>query len=396
MGTYIRELTEALLEDTNIILYVVNYHDGGYKEFFIETISYRYFKIHIPAPRLTSPQNKLFEKRYASTVVKLLSFIIPKERDIVFQMNYIDDLPIVKKLKEVYKHPVISVVHFAQWQQLFNGNKKMLQGLNIDEPANNIEYTLFLEKEMYKVSDHIVSITRYMKDFLTEHYEIAADKITIVRNGINYNRFIPITNQEKLDIKHRLGFKPSEKIILYSGRIDPAKGIFFLLEAFEELCRSEDNLRLVIIGHGNINECFQKYNSYYGKITFTGFLPLEKVTTFYSVADVGVFPSLFEQCSYTVLAMIANRIPLILSRVDGLNEILDDNQCMFLEPVISDQGDFTFNIKDLSDAILELTYNKNFRDELVFNSYKVLIERFTSRSMAEEMNNLLLNVTNNC
>ena len=100
--------------------------------------------------------------------MKLLSPFIP-EKDVIFQLNYIDDLQIGKLLKERYDHPVISVVHFAQYQQLFNGNRNKLNGLNIDNPSDNVEYTLFTEKELYRISDHIVSVTGYMKDFLV-HY----------------------------------------------------------------------------------------------------------------------------------------------------------------------------------------------------------------------------------
>lgn len=394
MGTYIRELTEALLENTDIILYVVTYRDSEFKEFTIETISSRYFKIQIPAPKITSPQNNLFEKRYSSTVVKMLSGVIPKKGDIVFQMNYIDDLPIIIKLKEEYDHPVITVIHFAQWQQLFNGNRQKISGLNINKPENNIEYTLFKEREMYQASDHIVSITNYMKDFLVEHYDVIPDKIALVRNGINYKRFHTISPEEKSLLKHNLGFSPQEKIILFSGRIDPAKGVFFLLEAFEQACKYADNLRLVLMGQGNIQDCFHKYQSYYGKITFTGFLPSDQVMAFYRITDIGVFPSLFEQCPYTVLEMIANRIPLIMSNINGLKEILDGSQCVFIDPVISENGEISLNNKELANAILTLAGDAQLSKELALSSYKTLVDNFSTDRMASEMNKLYSELLN--
>jgi glycosyltransferase len=388
MGTYIRELTEALHVYTDVILYIVTYHKSECNEFSIETISSRYFKINIPSPRLSSHQNNLFEKRYSSIVVKLLSDVIPKDGDVVFQMNYIDDLPIIKKLKEKYKHKVISVVHCAQWQQLFNGNRQKLIGLNINHPENNIEFTLFNEKEMYHVSDRIVSITSYMKDFLVEHYGITPYKINIIPNGINFSRFQILSQEEKLKRKHNLGFSPYEKIILFSGRIDPGKGIFFLLDAFVDVCNHRDDLRLVLLGQGDIQECLAKYQSFYGKITFTGFLPSDQVMAFYQIADIGVVPSIYEQCPYTVLEMMAYKIPLILSRIDGLNEIFNEDQCVFIEPLVTNEGDLSFDKKEFSNAILALVTNNQRAKKIALNSYRNLINNFSSSRLATEMNNV--------
>lgn len=393
MGTYIRELTNALLAHTNIKVYLVTYHCSECKEFSIETISSRFFKIYIPSPKQSSPQNNQSEKRYASSLVNLLSDVIPKDEEILFQMNYIDDLPIIKRLKEKYTHPVIGLVHFAQWQQLFIGNKRKLIGLNIDVPTNNIEFTLFREKEMYQVSDHIISVTRYMKDFLMEEYGIIPDKIDIVPNGLDFSRFQKVSREEKLKLKYNLGFDPHEKIILFSGRIDPCKGIFFLIDAFIDACKYTDNLRLIIIGQGDIQDCLKRYNSYYGKIIFTGFLPSEKVMEFYQIADAGVVPSVYDHCPYTVLEMMAYKIPLILSRIDGLKELLDDNQCVFIDPIISDDGEISFDKKDIADAILSLVNDEEKAKRLTRNYPELIRTRFSGKRMAGEMYSVLKSIS---
>jgi hypothetical protein len=57
IGTYIRELTNALLIHTNISVYIVTYHCSKFKEFSIETISSRFFKINIPSPKVSTSQD---------------------------------------------------------------------------------------------------------------------------------------------------------------------------------------------------------------------------------------------------------------------------------------------------------------------------------------------------
>ena len=392
IGTYIRELTGALLEHTDVNLYLVSYMDNEAKEFSIETVSTRYSKITIPAPIHFSLKNNLFEKRYAAVVVNLLSGVIQKSGKAVFQMNYIDDLPIIERLKETYTYPVISVVHFAQWQQIFMANKRKLEGLDIEDPANNIEFTLNREKKMYGLSDHVVSVTRYMKDFLADEYGIDPNKITVIPNGLDHAKTSETSEEEKSVLKAELGFGPEEKIIVFSGRVDQCKGIYFMIDAFLEACKYRDDLRLVVIGQGDIQGCMNKTLHSYGKITYTGFVPSDKVMEFYKTADAGVVPSIYDHCPYTVLEMMAHKIPLILSRINGLDEILEDGQCLFVDPIIGEDGEMSFDTEEIAKSILSVIGNEE-KGKALASGYPGLIRtRFSSKRMATELYAVLENL----
>ena len=393
IGTYIRELTESLLKIEGIKIFLISYHNINCKELSFTTISDRYTEINIPSPLFHMSQNNSFDKRYASSVVRLLSDFIPQNGKVVFQMNYLDDLSIANKLKEKYKYPVISIVHFTQWQQLFVGNRKKLSGLNIDQPSNNIEFTLSREKEMYRVSDHIVSVTRYMKDFLINDYSINPEKITVIPNGLDYSKYGTISKDERNSLKQRLGFGKDEIIVLFSGRIDPCKGIFYLLEAFEEACKHNHSLRLVLLGQGNIQDCLKRYKSFFGKITYTGFLPSKQVLTFYQIADIGIIPSIYDHCPYVALEMIGHNIPLIISNTEGLNEILTDNQSVYLTPVFDSEGNITFDKIELAGAILSLLGDDKLKADLITADYPYLIKtRFSAKRMSKEFSSALLRI----
>ena len=388
IGTYISELTDALLKIGDIKIFLVNYNNVISKEFIVKLNTECFTEICIPSPSLLISQSNSYDRKCATSVVRLLSDFIPQNGNVIFLINYLDDLSIAIKLKEKYYYPVISIVHFAMWQQLFAGNRKKLVGLNIDQPANNIEFTLSREKEFYKVSDHVVSVTSYMKDFLLKEYGINSEKITVIPNGLDFNKYKLISEEDRNTLRQKLGFGKKDIIVLFSGRIDSCKGIFFLLEAFEKACKQNQNLKLVLLGQGNIQDCQKKLQTSFGKVIYTGFLSRELVSSFYHAADMGIVPSIYDHCPYTVLEMMANKIPLIVSQTNGLDEILDDNKCLFVNPVLSDEGDVSFNLDELSEAILLMVKNKPLRNEFVRNSYKNLIRRFASSRMAEEMNNL--------
>jgi len=388
IGTYLHELTEALLSYPNLKIVLVSYKSSDAKEISILKTTDRYIEIKIPQPLIPNKQNNAFENKYASVVIKLLFDIIPRNESVIFQFNYIDDLPILLKIRECFGFPVISIVHFAQFQQIFEGNIMKIAGLNLDKPTNNIEFTLSQEREMYRQSDHIVSVTNYMKEFLITEYGIRPDKIAVIKNGLNQINNNQVSEEEKAEIKRRLGFGEHEVIILFSGRIDPCKGINFLLEAFEQACRRNNLLRLVLLGQGSIQDCQKKIQSCFGKVTYTGFLPKETVRQFYKIAEIGISPSVYDHCPYAVLEMMANRIPLILSRINGLDELLSDDECLFINPVISSGGDITFSIEEMTDSILSLAADKDLRTRLAEKSYKTFERRFTAEGMAEEMHSL--------
>lgn len=390
IGTYIRELTDALLKKHDIIIYLVSYKDSSVKELNVIKVSERYFQIRIPLPcnQLKPPND--FDRQYASVITKLLSGFIPCS-GVIFQMNYIDDLPLIEILKERYPHPIVSVLHFFQWEELFNGNIKKLNHLNFDNPSNNIEYTIHIEKRMYEISDHVIVINPFMRDFIVEKYKIKASKISLIRNGIDFNKFQKLTAKAKNLSKQRLGFNSKDKIILFSGRIDPDKGVFFLSEAFIEACKVRNDLRLVFAGQGSINELLLKNEIFAGRITFTGYLSPEKLSEYYQIADIGVVPSIYEPCSYSRLEMIASGIPLILSKIIGFNEMTDD-ECLFINPCPNDDGEISFDTHEFCKAILLLTDNVNLAKKISANAYESMIKLHEASVIAEEMANLYNNL----
>ncbi len=388
IGTYLHELTEALLSYPNLKIVLVSYKSSDIKEISKLKTTDCHVEIKIPQPLIPIKQNNAFENKYASAVNKLLLKMIPRNGQVIFQFNYIDDLPFLLKAKEYFDFPVISVVHFAQFQQIFEGKIMKIAGLNLDKPTDNIEFTLSQEREMYRQSDHIVSVTGYMKEFLINEYGIKPDKINVIKNGLNQINNDQVSEEEKAGIKRRFGFGKNEIILLFSGRIDPCKGISYLMESFEQACRKNNSLRLVMLGQGSIQDCQKKIQTCFGKVTYTGFLPRETVIQFYKIADIGISPSVYDHCPYSVLEMMANRIPLIMTRINGLDELLSDEECVFINPVFSSEGDITFSIEEMTDSILSLAADKERRTRLAAKSYKTYERKFTAAGMAEEMHKL--------
>jgi glycosyltransferase len=386
IGTYVKQLTNSLLEYSNVNVYIVNYFSKN-KEFSKVLVKPRYTIIDIPQPLILLNLNEIQNEKYLHIISGLLTEIVKGQNNVVFQANDYIALTIVKHLKGKFNYPLVSVVHSAQWQMIFNGNKKKFINTLNDRKSNEVvSKYLSKEKELYEMSDRIVSVTSYMKDFLVHFYNIDNDKISIAPNGFEENINPPPKNKGSL--KRENGFLPEEKIIVFSGRLDKSKGYSFLLEAFAEVVKQYNNIRLLIIGDGEINTCFNYCKNIWGKVTFTGYVQKEQLFKFYQIADMGIIPSIYDHCPYSVLEMISFRIPLIMSNIEGLNEILTDNQCLFVNPEILQNGEISFNIKDIAEAILFIIQNKTTAIKMANRAYEVIDSKFSAQKMAKSMEEL--------
>jgi len=138
-----------------------------------------------------------------------------------------------------------------------------------------------------------------------------------------------------------------------------------------------------VVGQGDIQECLQKYQLFYGKITFTGFLTQKQIMPFYQIADVGVNPSVYDHCPYTILEMMSNKIPLIISKINGLDEILNEEECIFIEPEIDIIGNFSLPIQKLANAIIHLTNNESIANALSEVAYLKVLSKHSILEMGK-------------
>jgi len=388
VGTYLKQLSYSLMKYEILNIFIVNYMSDRHKEIKIISELPRYTEIYIPPPCIPFKSEK-HEQKYADRIVDFLIPFIHRNPYHIVHVNYFDSLWIVESLKSRFSSKVISVIHIAQWQFEYNGNKKKL--LKNWTLSNNFVGMKSIEKEkrLYEISDKIITVTSYMKSFIMNYYQIPEDKLIVIYNGINISGFIKLSDKDKEVLKQSFGFRKDEKIILYAGRLEDSKGVNFLINAFIEVIEQYSNVRLVIAGDDTGKEKISQYlsqcNNLWGKITFTGFLEKKLLEKIYQIADIGVIPSIYDQCSYVALEMIGYNIPLIISDTDGLNEILKKNQAIFLNQSIDNEGNVFFERNEISNAILTLLKDDgSITNSLTYNYSNILRTRFSSDRMGKE------------
>ena len=115
-----------------------------------------------------------------------------------------------------------------------------------------------------------------------------------------------------------------------------AKGLSYLFMAMGQLIKKIPNCRLVMAGNGNFESLINLTKNISGHVSFLGFIPFEDVVSLCHEADIGVIPSLQEQCSYVALEMMHCGLPVVASDIGGLKEIFVHKQDAMLINIIPD------------------------------------------------------------
>jgi len=176
-----------------------------------------------------------------------------------------------------------------------------------------------------RFADHIIAVTRSEEIFLRYHFRIAGEKISVIPNGVDIQRFLNLPDPAPLKEKFGLDGFP---LVLFVGRIEEKKGIQFLLRACQPLIDAMLGFKLLVVGEdwGYMN-VLKELGSDLGiasNVIFTGRLNEEDLLRAYNLCDLVVLPSLGEATGLTLLEAMASRKPVVASRLGPIEEIVDD------------------------------------------------------------------------
>jgi len=157
------------------------------------------------------------------------------------------------------------------------------------------------------------------------------------------------------------------------GRLTPVKGHIYLLQALKALPLPD--LRLHVLGDGELRGELEKFSQEHGvsaRVRFLGFRA--DADRFVRSLDAMVMPSLHEGFPYTMLEAGYWGVPLIASRVGGVQEAFHEpHECLFVEPR---------NVGQLKDAMLRLYRDSALRREIGQNARRKVMGHFLIDAMA--------------
>jgi len=362
VGTFIKQLSLGLASISNINVFklVIGITKG--QSVSINRIdNITFFEIPVKEND-TGIDTKVNQEKVSKNIARIISQYISPSYMTIIHMNYIFQYFIAIALKKVLKGKIIFTQHVFVYENILQENY------------------FDTEVETYKAVDKIVTVTKHGKKHL-EDKGIDSNKIEVIYNGISPDILKPKINNK---ILKKYGLKHNEKIILYSGRIDPIKGLDYMCLAMEKLLTQLPDCRLVIAGNGNYESLINSSKKFAANISFLGFLPFEDIVALYHKATIGVIPSLEEQCSYVALEMLHCGLPVVASNLGGLKEIFVHGENALLANIVSDRTNMygvAPKTNDLDQYMHQLLSNQDLREKYSVHAIQRANSLFTAEIM---------------
>jgi glycosyltransferase involved in cell wall biosynthesis len=145
-----------------------------------------------------------------------------------------------------------------------------------------------------------------------------AGRYTVVRNGVDRDRFTRAGDAERVAARHALGLDPAAPLAVCVGRVTRQKGQDVLLAAWPQVRHACPDAGLALIGAGDMLADLR--STPHPGVTFAG--AVDDVRTWLAASDLVVLPSRWEGLPMTVLEAFATGRPVVASRVPGLAEVV--------------------------------------------------------------------------
>lgn len=153
----------------------------------------------------------------------------------------------------------------------------------------------------------------------------------------NATDLVPLPDEPDLELRRQYGILGDEAVLLFVGRIDPIKNIFFTLEALVHLKKLGVPYKMLYVGSGPAAaELEQKIRAkgLSDRILMPGrIVDRTMLARHYRLADLFLFPSLYDASSLVQIEAASQKTPAVFLRgaatadtiTDGVNGFLSDN-----------------------------------------------------------------------
>lgn len=227
-----------------------------------------------------------------------------------------------------------------------------------------------------------VAMSECVKRSASKHLAIPPSKISTIYGMVDEKR-LEASTPKVTQQRKRLGLTKESKVILNVARLDKQKGQINLIQAFALSGLQHKNTHLVIVGHGSERANLESAISKLG-LPHTVHLVGEEadVANYLRMADIFVFPSLYEGFGLALAEAMLAGLPCIANRIEPITEIIrNENEGWLLD---------TGNVHQLANAMSILMQDENWR-KAIGQKGQISAKRFSSSLLIPEWEKLYSN-----
>jgi glycosyltransferase involved in cell wall biosynthesis len=242
--------------------------------------------------------------------------VILNKRKRIDLLNFFHILSALKKIRPQIIHTHLGGDYYGGWAAKILRIPVTIStehNINSDEkPWKNI-----LKRISGRIIDEVVAVSNAVKNDIVSRYNIPMEKISVIRNGVNIDKFLKLTKNLPTN-----KFGKSNQTLVFGtmGRLTPQKGQAILIEAWKSV---RPGVNCLIAGTGPLAEVLTekiKKEGLENKIKLVGSVD---APAFLNSLDAFVFPSLWEGLGLALLEAGLIGLPIIASKISAITEIID-------------------------------------------------------------------------
>lgn len=278
--------------------------------------------------------------------------------------------------------PLVSHIHGATFSAYFPAPLKFGE-MTLDYSRRSVYSALIRERLLWRSADRLLAVSSSLRKDLITSYNMPAEKISVVYNGIDERIFRPVDGSP---LKRTLGLE-GKRVVLFVGHFGLRKGLLHLIKAMQFVAAKEKDSMLVCIGgppswrnddeHAGVITSFIEKAGLKGKVILLNKVPNSQLPAYYALADIFVLPSFYEAFAKVIIEAMACERPVVATRLGGNLDAIEDGRTGLL----AEYG----NARDFADCILSILGDNKTAESMGKKGRERVVENFTWKAVAERI-----------
>ena len=244
---------------------------------------------------------------------------------------------VVAELCQRLHHDAIDVLHTHSYKPniygriagvLHGGPRLVSHYHNIYDEKWNGDGTLVYEQMLAPRTDRLVACSQAVADHLTQRLALPADRVDVISNGVDLERFAAVRPGAGAAMRARLGIDPAAPVIGMVGRVSRQKAQDVLLHAARLVLDRCPNVAFLIAGGTQEPDFEADVRALVGELGLSSHVRfaghVADVASLYAALDVLAAPSRWEGYGLVLTEAMAAGVPIVASDLGAIREVTGD------------------------------------------------------------------------
>lgn len=249
-------------------------------------------------------------------------------------------------------------------------------------PVNRSKKAIYLQQLFAKVADKVVGIAPTVVNYLRDTVKLPESKLVLINNGVNTPRVV--LNRELEKLKSEFGIQEGDLIIGSAGRFyNEVKRFTDIIDAIKII--NNPKVKFLLLGQGQDQDLIiqkAKLLKVEDQLILAGFQ--SDTAPYFQLMDIFCIVSAHEGFGLVAAEAMLHHLPVIATKVGGLQDVVKDGETGFLVPA--------FSPLEIASKIQTLINNPELKTKMGQKGKVRALEIYSADRYVKEVENLYLDL----